>query len=151
MNTQVIPGGTGALGSAVMRHLVVEKVPVRAFVLSLRHGHTVLPESVELIQSDVTDSGSMPKACEGAAVVYHCVSVPHSKWVDLMPTIAANILTGAKKTGTRLAFPSNVYGYGHFQQIPPKEDDPKVTTTKKDQLRSQVEETVWATYGTGDA
>ena len=150
MNTHIVFGGTGALGAAIIHRLLAEKTPTRAFVRNPTLARKILPKGVELIQGDATDRDSVVKACAGSAVAYHCVNVPYSKWVDLMPTITANILTGVKKAGARLAFPGNVYGYGRFQQIPAKEDHPKTATTKKGQLRNQMEKTLWAAHSAGD-
>ena len=74
--------GTGPLGLAVARHLTARGDPVRA---ANRGGRADLPDSVEVVGANVAEAADAKRACDGAAVVYHCANPPYAKWPDLHP------------------------------------------------------------------
>lgn len=65
--------GTGPLGLAVARHLAARGDPVRA---ANRGGRADLPDSVEIVGANVAEAADAKRACDGAAVVYHCANPP---------------------------------------------------------------------------
>ena len=148
-NINVVFGATGALGSAIVRQLVNEGKPTRAVVQNREIASKLLPESVEIFEGDAFNSESVNQACQNASVIYHCVNVPYSKWIELMPIVTDNILAGACQVRANLVFPGNVYGYGPFQSIPAKEDHPHAATSKKGVLRNNLEDKVWAAHNSG--
>ena len=148
--THVVFGATGALGAAIVRRLSTEGKPVRAVVRDADRARQVLPKSAEITVGDATTSGSVHAICEGAAVIYHCVNVPYSKWITVMPGVTDNLLAGAREAKARLVFPGNVYGYGPFQMIPATEDHPLAATSKKGQLRNAMERKLMDAHQAGD-
>ena len=68
-----VTGGTGFLGTQLVRRLTSDGFHVRALTRRPRH---VLPpplhhSSVELIRGDITDGGPLERLVRGTAVVYH--------------------------------------------------------------------------------
>jgi nucleoside-diphosphate-sugar epimerase len=101
--------GAGPLGLAVARHLAKRGDRVR---VAVRGGRADLPEGVELVGADLNVQADMRRACEGAAVVYHCANPPYAKWPDLHPPLMEAALKGASAAGARLVFGDNLYAYG---------------------------------------
>jgi nucleoside-diphosphate-sugar epimerase len=75
--------GTGPLGLAVARHLRARGDRVRA---ANRSGRADLPESVEVVGANVADPAEAKRACDGAAVVYHCANPPYAKCENVDPS-----------------------------------------------------------------
>jgi len=67
----VVAGGTGRLGSRVVRRLVARGEPVR--VLSRGHVSADLPGEVEVVRGDVRRPADLARALEGAALVVSAV------------------------------------------------------------------------------
>ena len=65
--------GTGPLGLAVAGHLAARGDRVRAVS---RAGRADLPDGVEVVGANVTEVADATRACDGAAVVYHCANPP---------------------------------------------------------------------------
>ena len=148
--THVVFGATGALGAAIVRQLATEGKPVRAVVRNTDRTRQVLPKSAEITVGNATRPESVHAVCKGAAVIYHCVNVPYSKWSTVMPGVTDNLLAGAREAKGRLVFPGNVYGYGPFQIIPATEDHPLAATSKKGQLRNALERKLMDAHQAGD-
>ena len=101
--------GAGPLGLAVARHLAARGDRVRAAV---RGGRADLPEGVEVVGADLNVEADTRRACEGAAVVYHCANPPYARWADLHPPLMDAVIEGAAAAGARLVFGDNLYAYG---------------------------------------
>jgi dihydroflavonol-4-reductase len=71
----LILGATGQVGNAIARRLAADGVDVRALVRSPKRAD-VLPEGVEPVTGDVTDSKSLQAAFEGVGTVYHAAGIP---------------------------------------------------------------------------
>ncbi|MEX0667031.1 MAG: NAD-dependent epimerase/dehydratase family protein [Acidimicrobiia bacterium] len=70
--TTVVTGGTGVVGSTLVRHLAEEPSPLRVLV---RDGVWTLPAGVEPIGGDVLSYPTLLRAFEGADVVFHVAGV----------------------------------------------------------------------------
>ena len=89
----VVLGAAGGTGSAVVGALAARGLRVRAVT---RRG---------------TAEGAR-RACEGAAVVYHCAQPPYTKWPELFPPMTRAVIDGAAAAGAKLVFADNLYAYG---------------------------------------
>ena len=68
----LVIGGTGFLGREIVCQLLERGQKVRA--LCRQHGD--VPPGAEIVIGDITDLGSLTKACAGVETVYHTASVP---------------------------------------------------------------------------
>ncbi len=131
----VVFGATGALGSAIVRYLTRHNRPVLAVARNEEKAQRILPEDTEFSVADALDADHVSYLCEGATAIYNCVHVRGENWF----TLAENLIAGAKASGARLVFPSNIHGYGPLQQSPATEDHPHLATSKRGILRNTLE------------
>jgi nucleoside-diphosphate-sugar epimerase len=141
----VVFGGTGAVGSAVVRELV--RRGWRARVVH-RGGSVDLPAGVELIQGSATDEASSRQAAEGAAVVYHCIGAPQHRWTSVLPPIMETLISAAGAVGTTLVYADNLYMYPPTSS-PMTEALPDAPVTRKGRLRAKLAATLLAAHRQG--
>ncbi len=110
----------------------------------------MLPESAGIVRGDALDPESALAACRGAEIVYDCVNVRYSEWVDLLPRIRANVLAAARDSKARLVLTDNVYAYGPLRELPAGEDHPRAATSKKGRLRAEFERMLLDAHARGD-
>lgn len=110
----VVLGASGALGSAVVRQLASRGRRIRAVN---RSGRLEVPEGVEVERADGTDPVSIRRACEDAAVVFHCINVPFADWPRQFPPVTNAVIDGAASAGARLVFGDNLYMYGSVKGL----------------------------------
>ena len=137
--------GTGPLGQAVIRALLARGKRVRAVNRSWKAD---LPEAVEVVMGDATDPASMVKVCGGASVVYGCVGLPYTDWVDGFPPVMDGLIAGAAAAGAKLVFGDNLYNYGRVDG-PIHEDLPNKAHTRKGRVRAQIVETLMQAHRDG--
>lgn len=130
--------GSGPLGLAVARHLAARGDRVRA---ANRSGRADLPNGVEVVSANVAEVADAKRACEGAAVVYHCANPPYAKWPELHPPLMDAIIEGAAAAGARLVFGDNLYAYGPVNG-PLKEDLPYLAQGPNGRTRARIAETL---------
>lgn len=77
-----------------------------------RSGQADASGGVEVLAADIADIAEVTRACDGAAVVYHCANPPYAKWPKLHPPLMEAIIEGAASAGATLVFGDNLYAYG---------------------------------------
>jgi nucleoside-diphosphate-sugar epimerase len=146
MNDLHVVFGTGPLGLAVMRELRRRGKHVRMINRSSRVRFEKDLQT-EVGGIDAADPARTREACEGAAVVYHCIGLPYPRWMEF-PSIAAGIVEGAASAGARLVYADNLYGYGAVDR-PMTEDLPLNATTKKGRLRAGIAQSLMSVHNAG--
>mgnify|MGYP006282722299 CR=1 FL=1 len=141
----VVLGATGGAGRAVVQALVDRGHRVRAVS---RSGDHTGSDTVDHVAADCTDLDQTLAACDGAAVVYHCLNVPYSQWADVLPLFAENVLTAAARADAALIVTDNLYMYGPSAE-PMTEDTPRRPTGPKGRLRAELENRFLAAHETG--
>ena len=100
----VVPA-PGSVGSSPRRALAVRAVS-RADIVDL-------PDDVEHVAADVGTIEGARRACDGAAVVYHCVQPDYTKWAgSSRPSMQAVIEGATVAARAKLVFVDNLYLYG---------------------------------------
>ena len=74
MSTVFLTGGTGFVGSHVLRELRSAGYGVRALVRNRRNLESN-GDGVDVVTGDLTDTGSLARALEGCRYVVHCAAV----------------------------------------------------------------------------
>ena len=124
--------GAGAVGQAVARRLVAERIPVR---LASRHGTAVA--GAERWTVDASDPQEARELAAGARVVYFCPQPPIWAWSQLFPRLQESVLAGAESAGAVLVSADNLYGYGRVTG-PIHEGLPHAPQTRKGAVRAAM-------------
>lgn len=82
MSRILITGATGTVGHPICARLVAEGHQVRALVWPPERASDLLPEGVEAVEGDVSDTASVRAAIEGCSVVYHAAGLPEQWRLD---------------------------------------------------------------------
>jgi nucleoside-diphosphate-sugar epimerase len=141
----VVVGANGGAGGALVRDLSGRGRRVRAVS---RRPAMDLPQGVEWLAADAADPAQARKACEGAAVVYHCAQPPYQRWAAEFPPLTASIADAAAAAGARLVYADNLYAYGPVDG-PITEDLPARATTRKGRVRALMAERLLAAHRSG--
>lgn len=137
--------GTGPLGQAVIKELLVRGKRVRAVN---RSGGADLPTGVEVMAGDASDHASAEAICKGASVVYACVGLPYTGWVAGFPPVMDGLIAGAASAGAKLVYGDNLYMYGPVDG-PIHENLPNNAHTRKGRVRAQVAEKLMQAHRDG--
>jgi nucleoside-diphosphate-sugar epimerase len=141
----VVLGATGGAGGALVRELAGGGHRVRAVS---RKPAADLPEGVEQLAADAADPAQVRTACQGAAVVYHCVQPPYERWAAEFPALTQSIADAAAAAGARLVYADNLYAYGPVDGSI-TEDLPAQPTTSKGRIRALMAERLLAAHRSG--
>jgi nucleoside-diphosphate-sugar epimerase len=141
----VVIGAGGGTGSAVVRELAGRGLRVRAVT---RSGKGEVLEGVEQVAADVGTAEGAWRACEGAAVVYHCAQPPYTKWPELFPRMTEAVVGGAAAAGAKLVFADNMYVYGP-PDGPMTEESPQRARGKKGRTRIEMAAAVLGAHADG--
>jgi nucleoside-diphosphate-sugar epimerase len=137
--------GTGPMGMSVMDELV-QRGPRRVRMVN-RSGRAAVPDGVEVLGGDATDTNFAQEASEGASVVYFALNLsvvyfalnpPYNKWPELFPRLQAGVLEGAASAGAKLIAMENLYMYGPTGGRPITEDLPHAPNTRKGRVRAMM-------------
>ncbi len=102
----LVTGGTGFVGSEIVRALRERDLPVRALVRrpEARSATTVAAWGAELAQGDMGDAESLRRAVEGAEVVVHLVAIRQGsdeEFRRVMELGTRNLVGAAKEAAVR--------------------------------------------------
>ena len=143
----VVLGAAGGTGSSIVRELAARGRQVRAVT---RGGAGDVPDGVEQVAADVGTREGAGRACEGAAVVYHCVQPDYRRWPELFPPLTRAILDGAAATGAKLVFADNLYMYGP-PDGPMTEATPQRAQGRKGRTRIEMADALLRAHAEGRA
>lgn len=141
----VVLGAAGGTGSAIVRLLAADGRRVRAVARGALH----VGDAVEQTRADVSTADGARAACAGAAVVYHCVQPPYTRWPQEFPSLTRAISDAATHAGARLVMADNLYAYGPGAGSPLTEDLPQRAGGRKGRLRVQMSEELLALHTHG--
>ncbi|MCC5653336.1 SDR family oxidoreductase [Nostoc sp. XA013] len=128
--------GTGPLGKAVMRELLVRNKQVR---MVNRRGKAEIPPNVEIIACDAYEPENTSVVTAGATVVYQCAQPDYTQWPKFFPSLQASIVEGVAANGAKLVVGDNLYMYGPVNGVL-RENLPNAATTRKGRVRTQMTE-----------
>ncbi len=102
--TVLVTGGTGFIGPHVVHALRVRDIAVRALVRDPRRASRLAAWGAELVEGDVTEAASLPKACADVDAVVHLVSIINGSRADferVMTEGTRSLVAAAKEAGVR--------------------------------------------------
>lgn len=123
--TVLITGGTGLVGSRLLRRLAESNIPCRALVRS----DAALPDGVSAVEGDILEPASLARAVAGVTAVVHLAAAFRTPdealiWrVNLEGT--RNLIAAVKShaRGARVIMASTSHVYGPASPRPAREDD----------------------------
>jgi nucleoside-diphosphate-sugar epimerase len=113
-----VTGGTGFLGTALVRDLLARGIPVRVLARPSRRADLLETQGAEVVHGGLGDPDCIARAVQGADVAYHLaakVDTPGSKADFLEANVAGTeqVLTGCLRQGVgRLVYASSLAVYG---------------------------------------
>ena len=138
--------GTGAVGLAVVEHLVTVGEEVIAVN---RRGHADVPAGVKVVAGDASDPLFASEVVWGATVVYQCLNPGYTKWPELFPALQSAVVRGAAAAGAKLVSFDNLYLYGPTGGTPLTEDLPSAPTGPKARVRERMARDLLAAHDEG--
>jgi nucleoside-diphosphate-sugar epimerase len=139
--------GTGPVGCWTARALRRMGKRVRAVNRSGAKPQ-LLPDDVELVSADVSDSATAREAARDASVVYQALNPPYHRWHQLFPGLQASALAAAQAENARYVSIENLYMYDTSRPI--TEDSGYAPRSKKGILRQRMAEEVMALHERGE-
>ena len=100
--TVLVTGGTGFVGTGIVRALRTEDRPVRCLVRDPRKGATLASWGCEVVEGDVADAASLRRAVEGCDRVIHLVAIRsgrRSEFERLMEQGTRDLVAAAREAG----------------------------------------------------
>ena len=141
----VVLGGSGGIGGAVVRELASRDVEVRAVS---RAEDAPVPDGVTWRAADVATTAGAALACEGAAVIYHCMQPPYDHWSEQFPALNRAVADAVAAEGAKLVYADNLYMYWPLAD-PITEMSPQQPSSRKGRLRKELADAMLAAYGAG--
>jgi nucleoside-diphosphate-sugar epimerase len=142
---QVVLGGSGGIGGAVVHELAARGHEVRAVS---RHPAPTAPDGVRQHRADVATPDGDATACEGAAVVYHCLQPPYDRWAEELPALNRTVSEAAAREGAKLVVADNLYMYGPISG-PISEASPQQPSSRKGRVRKDAADALLAAHAAG--
>jgi dihydroflavonol-4-reductase len=129
----LLTGGTGFVGSAVLRRLLRAGHSVRALVRPNSDRRNLAGLPVEIFQGDLTDQSSLDRALAGCSTLFH-VAADYRLWVPNSRSLyeanvngTRNIMFAAARAGvTRIVYTSSVATLGLMADGSPAHEDTPV-------------------------
>lgn len=125
----LVTGGSGVLGRALVEGLLEAGEPVRVYDLKPSDVHG---DRVEFVAGDIRDRDRVINACAGCDTVFHLAAIMPT--VRVKPAVfreinvdgTLNVIRGCRKQGVgRIVYASTIEIYGPQEEWPLREDAPK--------------------------
>lgn len=138
----LVIGITGSLGREVATALLQRGWQVRALHRDPAAAKTSskLPDSVEWVKGDAMQQGDVVGAARGTELIVHAANPPkYRNWRGLALPMLDNTIAAARSSNARILFPATVYNFGADSARVLQENSPQVPTTRKGQVRVEME------------
>jgi nucleoside-diphosphate-sugar epimerase len=136
MSTVIVLGAKGRFGQAALKAFLAAGWTVRTFA---RGWKNPAPTGVTQIEGDAFDTECLKEACKGCDVIVNALHLPYESWARDLPRLTANVIAATKSSGATVLIPGNLYVYGEKSDIALKETTAWRPTTRKGQLRVDME------------
>ncbi|HTB87025.1 MAG TPA: NAD-dependent epimerase/dehydratase family protein [Steroidobacteraceae bacterium] len=140
--TALVIGITGSIGREVARALLRRGWHVRALHRnpSAARISGAQPDSVQWIKGDAMQAGDVVEAARGTKLIVHAANPPNYRnWRGLALPMLDNTIGAARVNNARILLPATVYNFGGNAPCVLKENSPQIPTTRKGQVRVEME------------
>jgi nucleoside-diphosphate-sugar epimerase len=142
IRTALVIGITGSLGRELAGALRRHGWQVRALHRnpSAASPAGAFPNSIQWIKGDAMQSSDVIAAARGAELIVHAANPPNYRnWRGLALPMLDNSIAAAKLSNARILLPANIYNFGSNAASVLKETSPQNPTTRKGQVRVEME------------
>jgi nucleoside-diphosphate-sugar epimerase len=138
--TALVLGVTGSIGREVAAVLAARGWQVRALHRDPAAAATALPKSIHWIKGDAMQAADVVAAASATSLIVHAVNPPNYRnWRGLALPMLENTIAAARSSKARILMPATIYNFGADSVLNLKEDSPQVPTTRKGQVRLEME------------
>ena len=138
--------GYGPLGRALTDALLARGVDVAVVTRSVPDD---LPDRVRGIEADLADPDAARVALADAAVAYHALNGPYSRWPQVLPPLMEGVVHGADRSGATVVYGDNLYAYGPVDG-PVHEGLQDAATFPQGRVRAEVARRLLDAHRAGD-
>ncbi|WP_340162177.1 NAD-dependent epimerase/dehydratase family protein [uncultured Hoeflea sp.] len=140
MQTALVLGATGGIGSAVARSLLDRGYTVRAMHRDAATQARKTPH-YEWVRGDAMNRDDVMNAARGVDLIVHAVNPPgYRNWGKLVVPMVENTIAAAEAVGALILMPGTVYNYGPEEYLAITEDSPQQPATHKGKIRVELEQ-----------
>lgn len=145
--TVLILGANGRLGCAAAR--AFDAAGWRVLAQVRRDPSPALPVRAVTVRIDLANTAALATAAAGASVIVHAVNPVYTRWEDeALPSLRLGLAL-ADKLGGHFMLPGNVYNFGATMPARLREDTPARPSTRKGEIRVQMEALIAQRAATG--
>jgi nucleoside-diphosphate-sugar epimerase len=138
--TALVVGVTGSIGRAVAAVLLSRGWQVRALHRDAHRSAKSVGLAVQWVQGDAMQRNDVVAAARGATLIVHAANPPkYRNWRGLALPMLDNIIAAAKIANAQILMPGTVYNFGAEAPRVVDENSPQVPTTRKGQVRVEME------------
>jgi len=141
-STALVIGITGSIGREIAEALLRRGWQVRALHRNPSAAKTLaaLPGSVQWIKGDAMQPNDVVAAARGAELIVHAANPPNYRnWRGLALPMLDNTIAAARISNARILLPATIYNFGANGARVLKENSPQIPTTRKGQVRVEME------------
>ena len=135
--TVLILGARGRFGRAARQAFAASGWQIRAFARTRAQSDQHPP--IKWVYGNAFQQSSVEAAAQGCDVIVNALNPPYPKWARDLPRLTASVLGAAQASGATVMIPGNVYNYGRDMPEILTEETPHRPTTRKGQLREEME------------
>ena len=140
--TALIIGITGSIGREVTGALIRRGWQVRALhrAPSAAAASGKFPNAVQWVKGDAMLADDVIEAARGTALIVHAANPPkYRNWRGLALPMLDNTIAAARISHARILLPATIYNFGAAAPRVLREDSPQIPTTRKGQVRIEME------------
>jgi nucleoside-diphosphate-sugar epimerase len=149
VNTVLVLGATGGIGSEVARQLRRAGWQVRALKRGAPEAEAQR-DGITWLRGDAMNRDEVMAAARGCSVIVHAVNPPgYRRWGELVLPMLDNTIAAAQREGATIVLPGTVYNYGPDAFPLLHEDSPQRPLTRKGAIRVELERRLQAATAQG--
>jgi nucleoside-diphosphate-sugar epimerase len=140
--TALVIGITGSIGREVAQALLRRGWQVRALHRdpAAARMSNAPPNSVHWIKGDAMQSSDVVAAARGTELIVHAANPPnYQNWRGLALPMLDSTIAAARSSNARILLPATIYNFGSNAAPVLKENSPQIPTTRKGQVRVEME------------
>ncbi len=139
--TALVLGATGGIGGETAAALVRHGWKIRALTRSPESEAAKRQPDWEWMRGDSMDAASVLQAARDTSLIVHAVNPPgYRDWDKLVLPMLESTVQAARASGARIFLPGTIYNYGPDAYPTLREDSPQHPTSRKGQIRVQLEQ-----------